>query len=92
MPRPESELIVITKEAAAKFLDVTGEPVLTSVYAWKRAIPQYMLGYGKILDAFQACEDANPGLYFTGNYREGIAMSDCILNASALRDRILNNM
>ena len=45
---------------------------------WPHAIPQYVLGYGSFLNRLTTLETEHPGLYFTGNYRDGVALSQCI--------------
>ncbi|MFN4319110.1 MAG: protoporphyrinogen oxidase [Aquificaceae bacterium] len=45
---------------------------------WKRAIPQYTLGYGKYLELAKTLEQENPGLFLTGNYLYGVSVADCI--------------
>lgn len=73
------------KEIIIKDLDlllgVTSHPVFTRAIRWKNAIPQYIVGYGKFLDTLNQIENKNPGLYFIGQYREGISVSYCIQNA-----------
>jgi len=48
------------------------------VQKWKRAIPQYTLGYGKYLDLAKEMEEIHKGLFLTGNYLSGISVADCI--------------
>jgi protoporphyrinogen/coproporphyrinogen III oxidase len=55
---------------------------------WPRAIPQYNLGYGAHLDALARCEQANPGLFFGGNVRDGISLPDCIKSGTSLAARV----
>ncbi|MDP4200107.1 MAG: protoporphyrinogen oxidase [Bacteroidota bacterium] len=61
-----------------------GAPVFRHARLWKRAIPQYNVGYDSVLNAISAAESANPGLHFVGNYRGGIAMGACIKSATEL--------
>jgi len=48
------------------------------------------VGYGEIKSKFQRLEKDNPGLYFTGNYREGISVADTILQAIQTADNIIS--
>ncbi len=45
---------------------------------WKRAIPQYTIGYQKYLDLAREMEEIHKGLFLTGNYLSGISVADCI--------------
>ncbi len=70
-------------------LEPRGAPVFQHVRLWKRAIPQYNLGYGIVLDAIQQAEQHNPGLHFIGNYRGGISVGACIKNATELTKKLV---
>jgi len=70
-------------------LGITGFPVFIFHKKWNKAIPQYNVGYGEIKSKFQRLEKDNPGLYFTGNYREGISIADTILHAIQTADNIV---
>ena len=59
-------------------LGVSGEPTFVHHKHWSRAIPQYKLGYGRLLSQMEAVEQDYPGLRLSGNYREGISLSYCI--------------
>ena len=61
-----------------KLLGVQADPVFTRQIDWQNAIPQYNLGYGAVKDAIDDLEAQNPGLFFAGNYRDGISVSDAL--------------
>ncbi len=48
------------------------------VKKWKRAIPQYTIGYQKYLDLAKEMEEIHRGLFLTGNYLSGVSVADCI--------------
>ncbi|MEC7609690.1 MAG: protoporphyrinogen oxidase, partial [Verrucomicrobiota bacterium] len=56
----------------------TGEPTFSYHKHWPRAIPQYNLGYGKLLAQMEAIEKKFVGLKLAGNYRDGISLTNCI--------------
>lgn len=64
-------------------LGVSGEPTFVHHKHWPRAIPQYKLGYGSLLEAMNRIEAKHPGLQLAGNYRDGISLSYCIEAAVA---------
>jgi len=47
---------------------------------YPRALPQYNLGHGHIVEAIRNAERASPGLFFAGNYLEGPAVGKCVEN------------
>ncbi|GBC77474.1 Protoporphyrinogen oxidase [bacterium HR08] len=89
--RPTEELIALVAEELADILRLRGEPDFASVSRWERAIPQYELGYGEILDALDRAEREHAGLYFCANYRGGIAVGDCVKSARETAERILRD-
>jgi oxygen-dependent protoporphyrinogen oxidase len=68
-----------------------GDPDMAQVYRWPKAIPQYRVGHGAILDTLKQKLSAHPGLYLTGNAYRGIGMNDCIANAYQLAEEIGNS-
>jgi oxygen-dependent protoporphyrinogen oxidase len=72
-----------------KTLGIRGEPVVSTVRRWPRAIPQYELGHGRFLDMAREAEAALPGLRIGGNFLRGVSVPDCIRNATALAEELL---
>jgi len=72
------EEIVETVERELK--DIFGIPNLEFVHVkkWKRAIPQYTIGYQKYIDLAKEMEEIHRGLFLTGNYLSGVSVADCI--------------
>lgn len=67
-------------------LGVSGEPTFVHHKHWARAIPQYKLGYGSLLEVMKQIEANHPGLQLAGNYRDGISLSYCI--EAAMREPV----
>ncbi|MGF1451989.1 MAG: protoporphyrinogen oxidase [Opitutales bacterium] len=86
--QPEAELRGMILEELQSLLGVAGEPLWEQSFQWPKAIPQYNLGYGQLISAVETAENRFPGLYFAGNYRDGIALGNCITNGLALGERI----
>lgn len=84
----DEELDRLARKDLAALLGVEGTPVFRRVIRWPRAIPQYNVGYGKILSALEKLEAARPGLHFVGNYRGGIAAGQCIRNGLRLAEQM----
>jgi oxygen-dependent protoporphyrinogen oxidase len=75
-------------EQLRELLGVEGEPDFYHLKRWKRAIPQYRVGYEKVTAACADFEKSNPGLYFCSNFYRGISMSDCVKNAFQTADSV----
>lgn len=69
-------------------LGVRADPVFIKHVYWPRAIPQYTVGYGAIKEAAEATERAHPGLYLTGNYRNGVSVGDCVASGQQVAGRV----
>jgi oxygen-dependent protoporphyrinogen oxidase len=61
-------------------LGTRGTPVFRRVEKYARAIPQYQVGYGRIKEAGNALERANPGLVLAGGHRNGVAIGDVMMS------------
>ncbi|MCZ8204878.1 protoporphyrinogen oxidase [Gemmatimonas sp.] len=71
-----------------QLLGVRGEPVFAKHVYWSRAIPQYTVGYQAVKDAADATEAQNPGLYLSGNYRNGVSVGDCVASGQQVAERV----
>jgi oxygen-dependent protoporphyrinogen oxidase len=62
-------------------MNLKGEPVFRRITRWEHAIPQYNMGYQEVLQAIERFEQNFRGAFVCSNYRGGIAVGDCVLNA-----------
>jgi protoporphyrinogen/coproporphyrinogen III oxidase len=69
-------------------LGIQGEPTFRSIQVWPKAIPQYVLGYGRFKDIAEQAEQNNPGLALAGTYRDGVALGDAIAAGERAASRI----
>jgi oxygen-dependent protoporphyrinogen oxidase len=69
-------------------LGLSAAPALVHVTRWPRAIPQYVVGHKDRVARIDAALAAHPGLHLAGNWRGGIAMTECARNAAALADEL----
>lgn len=80
----DAELVRVVQEELTPLLGLRGTPVFTHVQRWRRAIPQYTLGYQRFQDAITAVEASAPGLFIGGNFRDGISLAHCIASGQRL--------
>lgn len=80
--RSEDEIAAIVQDENARILRISGSPVASAVWKYPRALPQYNLGHGHVVEAIRDGEWANPGLFFCGNYLEGPALGKCVETAN----------
>jgi protoporphyrinogen/coproporphyrinogen III oxidase len=77
----EKEISQIVQRDNAALLGISGQPIASRVWKYPRALPQYNVRHGHIVEAIREGERASPGLFFTGNYLEGPALGKCVENA-----------
>ncbi|MFN2501227.1 MAG: protoporphyrinogen oxidase [Pyrinomonadaceae bacterium] len=78
----EEQLTDIALDELRSLMGVRGIPVFKAVKKWKKAIPQYNIGYGRVLDAIKVFRQNHPHIFLCSNYLNGISVSDCIKNAA----------
>ncbi|MGB9404236.1 MAG: protoporphyrinogen oxidase [Candidatus Acidiferrales bacterium] len=68
----------IVEEEIGKVLQISGAPVERHIWRYGKALPQYNLGHGKIVEGVRAEAAKLPGLFLVGNYLDGPSIGDCI--------------
>ena len=81
-------LIKKVRNEFEKIMGITEEPVYSAYKYWAKAIPQYNIGYIEHERYFDDFEKRYPGLYFSGNYRGGISIGDCLKNGELLAEKV----
>ena len=85
----DSDLLRRVTGELGSIMGITGQPVFARIVRWKKAIPQYNLGYHQIIEEIESFELGHRGLYICSNYRGGIAVGDCVLNGKKTADNVL---
>jgi oxygen-dependent protoporphyrinogen oxidase len=78
----DDEIAAIVQDENARILQISGSPVASAVWKYPKALPQYNLGHGHVVEAIRDGERANPGLFFCGNYLEGPSLGKCVETAN----------
>lgn len=90
--KSEPELIDMALADMSTLLGVRSKPTFVEHTFWEQAIPQYDVGFGTFKEKLNDLEKQYPGLYFAGNYRNGISVADTIVNAHETSERIINQV
>jgi oxygen-dependent protoporphyrinogen oxidase len=77
-PRTESALLDIAREELQLTLGITVNPILSRVFFWEKAMPQYNLGHPALLKRIDSALEKHSGLALAGNGYRGIGIPDCI--------------
>jgi len=86
--RGEGELLAIAKEELRLTLGITAEPLLSRVFMWENAMPQYNLGHPELLRRIDAALEKYPSLALAGNSYRGIGIPDCIRSGEEATKRV----
>lgn len=84
----DEQLLSALRAELARTMKIEAAPVFHRLIRWERAIPQYNIGHLDRLVKIDAAVARHPGLYLAGNSYRGVAMNDCVENASLLAERI----
>ena len=87
--KSDEDLFQIVESELGEILGLRADaPVFRRITRWRKAIPQYNVGYDKIEDAIENFEREMRGIFFCSNFYKGISVGDCVKNAFALAKRI----
>ncbi|HXW61992.1 MAG TPA: protoporphyrinogen oxidase [Candidatus Acidoferrales bacterium] len=76
--KPAEEITAIVQKDHEKILGITGSPITSMIWVHPKALPQYNLGHGHVVQAIRVAERSVAGLYFVGNYLEGPSIGKCV--------------
>jgi oxygen-dependent protoporphyrinogen oxidase len=86
--KSEDELIGLTQTDLQHLIGVSGRSEFVHVRKYERAIPQYECGHQRVQRALETLERDFPGLHFAVNYRDGVSVSECIVRAHSVAEKI----
>jgi len=92
IPWNENDLLELAKEELNLTLNITAEPILSRVFTWDKAMPQYNLGHPEILKRIDAALEDHPGLALAGNGYRGIGIPDCIHSGELAVEKIAQEL
>jgi oxygen-dependent protoporphyrinogen oxidase len=85
----DDALLEIAREELELTLGITAEPLLTRIFQWEKAMPQYNIGHPERLERINAALQYFPGLALAGNGYYGIGIPDCIHSGELAVAKIL---
>jgi oxygen-dependent protoporphyrinogen oxidase len=91
IPWDEKDLLELAREELKLTLGITAEPLLSRVFMWDKAMPQYNLGHPETLKQIDAALEKYPSLALAGNGYRGIGIPDCIRSGELAVNKIVEN-
>jgi oxygen-dependent protoporphyrinogen oxidase len=86
--KSDEELFEIVFDELKSILDLREKPDFKHIKRWRKAIPQYLLGYERIDEDIENFERNNKGIHFCSNFYKGISVGDCVKNAYKVAEEI----
>ncbi len=88
--RSDDDMLQTVLQEIRPILGIEGEPSFSRCQNWPEAIPQYELGHLARLECIARMTEQLPGLYFRANWRDGVALGDCMEAARQLSQQIVH--
>ena len=91
IPWDDAGLLALSREELELTLAIRAEPLVSRVFIWENAMPQYNLGHPEKLAQIDAALEKYPGLALAGNGYRGIGIPDCIHSGEIAVTKILES-
>ena len=88
----DDEVIQRVRRDLESIMGITAAPSFTRIFRHEKAIPQYVVGHGKRVEALEEQAATHPGLFLTGNSYRGIGLNDCVAAAIRTSDDVIAHL
>ncbi len=85
----DAVLAEMAREELCAMMGITATPVLTKVYRWNKANPQYEVGHAARIADIDQFVTQYPGLHLAGGAYHGVGIPDCIQDGARVAEQIL---
>lgn len=86
---PDDELITIAKRELSELVGISGEPGLTEIARWPKAMPQYHVGHLARVERIETASAKHRGLEIAGAAYRGVGIPQCVHSGEQAADRVL---
>lgn len=86
---PTEELLATLLRELRPLLGITGSPAFSRHIYLSHSLPQYNVGYGRVLACIERMEARLPGFFMAGNYRQGVSVRGALLSGYETASRVL---
>jgi oxygen-dependent protoporphyrinogen oxidase len=84
----DEEIVTTAHTEISRVLGIRGAPVVEHVARWDRALPQYNLGHGGIVQSLNELCVETQGLFLAGNYLTGPSLGACVEQANTVAESV----
>jgi len=86
---PDSDVLAQACTEMQQALQITADPILTRIYRFPAALPQYRLGHQGRIRKIQEIVRSHENLFLSGNYIDGVGIPDCIRSGILAANQIV---
>jgi oxygen-dependent protoporphyrinogen oxidase len=87
--RDDDELVRLARRELGELIGASGEPEVSVVARWPRAMPQYHLGHLDRVARIEAAASSLPGLQLAGSAYRGVGIPHCIHSGQQAAERVV---
>jgi oxygen-dependent protoporphyrinogen oxidase len=88
----DKDMLKMVREELGDIMGISAEPILTRVYRWEKAMPQYTIGHDERVSKIEDGISKYPDIFVTGSAYRGGGISECIKNAQLTAESVLNHL
>ena len=81
-------LVKLARQELSETMGITAEPVITKVFRWYKANPQYEVGHRVRITEIDRIVASHPGLHLAGAAYHGAGIPDCIRSGARIAQMI----
>ena len=85
----DAALVMRAHDELRQAMGITAEPVLTRVFRWPKAMPQYHVGHLARVETIERRVAALHGVDLAGSAYRGVGIADCVRSGEAAAERAL---
>ena len=87
----DAALAQMAREELRAMMGITAMPVLTKVYRWQKANPQYEVGHQARIAEIDRRVASHRGLHLVGGAYHGVGIPDCIQDGARVAEEIIGH-
>ena len=89
LPASDDEILALARAELAETMNIQSAPMLTRIFRWENAMPQYNLGHLERMTRIRTAAEKYPRLALAGNVYKGVGIPDCIHSGALAAEKIL---
>jgi protoporphyrinogen/coproporphyrinogen III oxidase len=89
---PSRKLLATILSELRPLLNITGQPTFIKHICLNHSLPQYNVGYGRVLECIERLEASLPGFFMAGNYRQGISVRSALISGHEAAERLFSTL